>query len=677
MNLTVKKFLSLIVMISMLIGVFATPVMATEEETVKITILGTTDIHGNIYNWSYENGKEDNVGLAKVYSVVQEVRAENPNTILVDNGDTIQGTILTDDLYNTTKIEEPHAVIDVMNFMGYDSMTLGNHEFNFGLDLINKIVEEAEFPILSANIYNKEGGTSFVEPYTIKEVAGIKVGIIGLTHPNVSTWDRDKVTSLEFKHMAEEAKKYVQILKEDEKVDIVIATAHAGLDGSFEDGGDSARAIIETNPEIEALIVGHNHVDLAEIIDNTAVGASVDTGESVVRIDLILQKDGETWKVIDRTSTLIPTADYPASEELKEHAREYHEATLEFLKDVIGVATDDFHPEPEVPGIPEAQLRDTAVMDIINTIQLQETGADVSAAALFKSSSNLKKGDLTYADIFDIYKYPNTLIGVEVTGAELKAYMEWSAAYYNTYVPGDVTISFNPNIRLYNYDMFAGVEYNVDISKPEGERIVNLTLNGNEVKDDDIIKLAINNYRFDGLKGKGIISGEPYFKSEPKSLRSYIAEYIGEKETISPEVDNNWSIIGAELDHPLRDYIIEQVKEGNIEIPMSEDGRTPNVRSLNVYELAAEGKIPEELALEHGLLPQVEEPVVEEPVVEEPVTEEPVTETTMQTYVVNTGDVLWKIAEKFGLTWEKLAEFNNLDNPHLIFPGQEILVPVN
>ncbi|MFA5523158.1 MAG: 5'-nucleotidase C-terminal domain-containing protein [Tissierellales bacterium] len=676
MNFRTKKLLSLIVMFSMLLGIFVAPAMATEADTVKITILGTTDIHGNIYDWSYEDGVEKPLGLARVYSVVQKVREENPNTLLLDNGDILQGTLLTDDVYNSIKKEDPNPIIAAMNFMGYDSMTLGNHEFNFGLDLIEKAVKEADFPILSANIYNKDG-TSFVKPYTVKEVAGVKVGILGVTHPNVKVWDKAKVTELELNSMADEAQKYIKILKEEEKVDIVVGTAHAGLEGDYPDGGDSARVLIEKNPEIDALIIGHDHVDLQELIGTTAVGASKDTGLNVIRIDITLQKEGDAWKVIERTPSLIAVADYPSSEELKEHTKEFHQATLEFLGDIIGIAAEDFHPAPEVPGIPEGQIRDTAVMDIINKIQLEATGADVAAAALFKTDSNLRKGDLNYANIFDIYKYPNTLIGVEVSGTELKAYMEWSAAYYNTYRPGDVTISFSPNVRAYNYDLFAGVEFNIDISKPAGERIVNLKLNGNEVKDDDVIKLAINNYRNDGLKGMGIISNEPYFNSDPKSVRTFIAEYISAQGTITPEVDNNWSVIGADLDHPLRDYIIEEIKAGNISIEPSADGRTPNVKPINVFDLAAEGKIPAELLKEHGIeVPGTEEPIIEEPVVETPIVEEPVVSTT-QKYVVKAGDVLWKIAKQFGFAWEKVSEFNNLKNPHLIFPGQEILIPAN
>ncbi|RKD30065.1 5'-nucleotidase C-terminal domain-containing protein [Thermohalobacter berrensis] len=593
-------FLAIIMVISIIVPLNL--VSAEETETVKITVLGTTDIHGNIYDWSYEDGAEDDdVGLAKVYTIVKQVRKENPNTLLLDNGDTIQGTVLTDDLYNLN-LDKPNPMMDVMNFMGYDAMTLGNHEFNFGLDLIHKMVKEANFPILSANIYNKEDGSNFVKPYLVKEIGGVKVGIIGLTTPNIPQWDGPKVTSLEFKPMAEEAKKYAKILKEEENVDIIIATAHAGLEGRHHPtGGDAVKNVINEVPEIEAILIGHDHMEIAEIMNGTAVGAADDKGHQVVRFDLTLKKSGDSWTVVDKKVELIETKGVEASLELKDYAKKYHESTLEFLKDPIGTSTGDFHPKAEIEGIPEAQVRDTAVIDLINNVQLKYTGADISAAALFKSSSNIEKGDVTYKDIFDIYKYPNTLYAVEVTGKELKDYMEWSAAYFNTYKPGDVTISFNPEIRGYNYDMFAGVEYKIDISKPAGQRIVDLKFNGKAVKDDQVFKLAINNYRYGGLKSLGIISNEPYFKSDPVSLRSYIAEYIKEKGTIEPEVDNNWEIVGADLNHPLRDEIIDMVNSGKLKIPTSKDGRTPNVRSLNVYELIAEGKIPQEILEENNI----------------------------------------------------------------------------
>lgn len=607
MKLQSKKILSFVVALSLVFGLLLAPITSTvsaASDTVTITVLGTSDIHGALNSWSYESNKDyGNVGLERIHSLVKQVKSENPNTLLIDNGDTIQGSILTDDLYNTN-LEKPNPMMDVMNTVGYDAMTLGNHEFNFGLELIDKVIKEANFPILSANIYNKTDGLNFVKPYVVKEIAGIKVGIIGFTVPSIPRWDGPRVTDLEFKHMAEEAKKYVEIVKQ-EGADIIIASAHSGLDSRHEeDGSDSARKIAEYAPEITALLVGHDHSTVNETINGVLVGApAAKSGQAneVVRFDITLQKNGDSWKVVDKKTTILQIEDYEPSEEAIAVTQKYHNATLDFLKDTIGTATDDFHPASEVPGIPEAQIRDTAVIDIINEVQLKYTGADVAAAALFKNDSNLPKGNINYANIFDIYKYANKLVGVEVTGKELKNYMEWSAAYYNTYRPGDVTISFNPDIRGYNYDMFAGINYKVDISKPVGQRIVDLTFKGEPIRDDQIFKLAINDYRYSGLTNMGIISNEPYFNSDPISLRSYIKTYIEEKGSISPQVDNNWEIIGADVNNPLRDEVIQMVKDGTIQVPTSPDGRTPNVKSLNLYELVSEGKLSNELLKENNI----------------------------------------------------------------------------
>lgn len=640
-----KRIYSLVLALLMVVGIMIPSVTFADAETVKITILGTTDLHANIYNWSYEDGKEtEDFGMAKVYSVVEKVRGENPNTLLIDNGDTIQGTILSDDLYNFN-LELKHPVIDVMNFMGYDAMTLGNHEFNFGLEMVKKIKEEAKFPVLGANANYKEDGSYLVEPYIIKEVAGVKVGILGITNPNIPRWDGPKVGDLEFATPLESAEKHIKEMKE-KGVDLIILSTHMGYTSEY--GGDGADEIIAKFPEVAAVLTGHAHSTENQKVGNTLVGAARNEGRQVVKFDFELAKKDDVWEVVDSTVDIVEVKEYKASEELKEYAKGYHDKTLDFLVDVIGKASGDFAPPSEIPGIPEAQLRDTAVIDLINDVQLKATGADVAGAALFASGSNLRAGDITYASIFEIYKYPNTLVGVEVTGAELKAYMEWSAAYYNTFVPGDINLSFNPKIRVYNYDMFQGVDYKVDVSKPAGERIVDLKLNGELLKDTDTLKLAINNYRYGGLKDMGIINGEPYFESDPKSLRSYIADYIAEQGVIEPKADNNWEVIGADFNHPLRDYIIGEIKAGNIEIPKSEDGRNVNVKAINAVDMIAQGLIPEEIL-------KANMPVAEE-------------------YVVKSGDVLWKIAKMFNTTWEKLAEYNNLKNPHLIFPNQVILI---
>lgn len=566
---------------------------AATADAFTLTVLATSDVHGNLTGWSYENGKDSGKdGFARLATIAGAVRTANPNTLLVDNGDTTQGTLLTDDLYNPD-LTRPNPVVDVMNVMKYDAMVLGNHEFNFGLGLIAKLRQEADFPLLSANIYDG-GGNHFATPYVVKTVNGVKVAIIGVSHPNIQVWDSAKVSALDFRSMAAEVRKVADVLIDTKQADVILCAAHAGVDsGTAADGGDSARKIAEQVPELSLLITGHDHVSLNTEINGVAVASPVNNGAELVKADLSLAKVDGVWTVASRKVSTISAGGVAQDEAVVAAAQPYHDAALAYLKNVIGTATADFHPASEVPGIPEGQIRDTAVMDLINTVQLGATGADVSAAALFSSTSNIRAGDITYASIFDIYKYPNTLVMLNVTGKELKAYMEWSAAYYNTWKPGDVTISFNPAIRSYNYDMFAGVKYQIDVSQPAGSRIVNLTFGGKAIADDQVLKLAINNYRYSGLKAAGILSGEATFNSDPKSLRAYIKDYIAGKGEISPAVDGNWSIVGANLDHPLRATIIDMVKAGTLAIPTSADGRTPNAKSLNVYELMQNGTLPQ------------------------------------------------------------------------------------
>jgi 2',3'-cyclic-nucleotide 2'-phosphodiesterase/3'-nucleotidase len=666
-----KKLVAFLSAIALVLTVFSFPISSNAAgETVKITVLGTTDLHANIYNYSYEDGKEvDNLGMTKVYSVVKEVREENPNTLLIDNGDTIQGTILSDDLYNND-LSLKNPVIDVMNFMGYDAMVLGNHEFNFGIELIDKMKEEAEFPILAANIINKSDSSNFATPYVIKEVSGVKIGILGFTNPNIPKWDGPKVTNLEFTKPVDTAGKYIEEMKQ-QGVDIIIVSTHTGLEEEYASTGDGAMELIEKYPDIDAVLTGHAHVTQNTVINDTLVGAAKNAGAEVVRFDFEVKEENGEFTIVDKKVDVISVKDYQADEDLINYAKPYHERTLEFLEEVIGTVTEDFAPPSEIPGIPEAQIRDTAVIDLINNVQLEATGADIAAAALFSQNSNLRKGDVTYANIFEIYKYPNTLVGIEITGKELKDYMEWSASYYNTFKPGDINISFNPNIRGYNYDMFQGVDYKIDITKPVGERIIDLTFNGKPVKDTDTFKLAINNYRYGGLKSMGIISGEPYFESDPKSLRSYIADYIRENSPLEPQVDNNWEIVGADLSHPLRPYLIEEIKAGRLSLPVSEDGRSFNSAAINADDMIKQGLIPDEVLKEYGIEVEPYEP--EEP--QQPTEPEEPQQPENEIYIVKSGDTLYKIGQRTGVDWKKIAELNELSNPNLIYPNQELLIP--
>lgn len=557
-----------------------------------VTILGTTDLHGNIWGFSYENATETvNNGMARIYGYVESVRKETPNVVLIDNGDTIQGTILTDDLYN--KRPGNHPVISAMNLMGYDSMTLGNHEYNFGVGLIERIQALAAFPVLGANVARLDG-TMAALPYTIVVRNGIRIGITGLTNPNSPRWDGDKVAPFTFAAVGPAARKVVDILKN--KVDIIVVAAHVGLYPEYdEDGGsDGADKILELCPEIDVLLVGHTHNLVSQQIGRTVVGGARNSGRDVLRFDIKLDADK---KILDRKVTAVDMATFKPSEDFRRNAflAEAHQATKDFIAGgaasadgtssggIFGVATVDFQPKNEIKGIPEGKLRDTGVMDLINHVQLKNSGADVSASALFADTSDIRQGPVNYGDIFGIYKFDNTLYRVEVTGAELKKYMEWSAACYNQWIPGDISISFNPEKPGYLYDMFAGVDYEIDLSRPAGQRIVNLMFKGAPLKDEQRLKLAVNNYRYSSaLKAMNLVSGKREWES-PNSIRDMLVEYIKSAGTISPTIDENWRIVGVDLRSTYRDDVIRRVNNGEIPVPYG--------ASLNIQKLKDAGII--------------------------------------------------------------------------------------
>ena len=569
-----KKLLSVLLALVMVLALLPSAAFAAEGEK-HITILGTSDMHGNIWGFSYEDSKEtDNNGMARLYTYIQQVRAENPNTILIDAGDDIQGTIMTDDIYNKIP-EEPHPVVAAMNYMGYDAMTLGNHEFNWGIDTMQKILSQAQFPVLAANVKDASGGFVTGAGWTIVEKDGVKVAVIGVVTPDVPIWDGGKEGVEACTYEAANTAVKNAIAEIGDGADVIVVSAHMGMYAEFdEDGGsDSAQKILDDNPEIDVLQVAHNHVVVSETQGDTVIGGVRNGGRDIARFDLTLDQNNH---VTDATVEIVDMTGVTPSQALRdiELVKESHQKTIDSGEDgeggaALGSTTAKFQPVDEIAGLPEGKLQDTAVMDLINKVQLENSGADVSAAALFKDTSDLPEGDINYGNIFDIYKFDNTLYRVTVTGKELKGYMEWAAACYNQWVPGDINISFDPEYPGYLYDMFAGVDYEIDLSQPKGERIKNVMFKGAPLQDDQTLTLAVNNYRYSSaLKAQNLIAGKKEWESS-NSIRDMIVAYLAEHAPISPEVDNNWKIVGVDLslDDPRRQEIIDLVNAGRLDTP--------------------------------------------------------------------------------------------------------------
>ncbi len=585
MKISFRKGIYLI-LITVVIAVLALYFFTAKKDT-HVVILATSDIHGNIWGYSYgKNAETDNDGMARLYTYISKVRDENKPVFLVDGGDEIQGNVMTDDIANKTPDKE-HPVMTAMNFMEYDSMTLGNHEFDWGIETMKTILQQADFPILGANIRNKDGSCVIGDGWVIVERGGIKLAVIGVCTPDIPIWDGDKegVADVTFEPADEAVKRAVKEI--GDKADIILVSAHMGQYAEYDEegGSDSGEKIVEENPEVDILQLAHMHITVNTKINEIPAVAVRNNGREIARIDVTLDRKKN---IKDITTSIVDMADYEPSEEIREIpvVKEAHEQAISYEKDgtgdeeseagdpgrFLGTSTAKFQPEDEIKGLPSARYEDTALPDLVLKVQLLKSGADVTASPLYSDTDDLPEGDIYYNDILNFYKFDNTLCTIEVTGSELKAYMEYSASAYNQWKPGDINISFDPDQPGYLQDIFAGVDYEVNISKPKGERIENVMFKGEPLKDDQVLKLAVNNYRYSScLKPENIVKGSSDWEST-EFIRDMIADYIAENSPVSPVTDNNWRVTGIDLseDDPRRKEIIGYINDGKLPVPYNE-----------------------------------------------------------------------------------------------------------
>ena len=660
-----KYIIALVLTVTMAVGLVL-PAAAAEEESKTVTILQTSDLHGMVNPYDYASNKVSKTSLAHAATIIKAERSKDPNLLLLDTGDTTQANYIQEFLN-----ENPNPIIGALNYLDYDAWTLGNHEFNFGFSYVTKEISEFEGVTLAGNIY-KADGSRWIDAYHIFDVDGVKVAVFGIDAPHVPQWEKTDPTHYDNMSFTSPMEETGKILKElDGKADVVIGSIHYGLEGEY--GTEGVRALAETyGDRIDALLIGHAHAVVDETIGGIPVLEPGSNGQYVSKVTITLTGSGSGWTV-DKSATtgelldcsaVTPDADFLAE------FKSLHEKSLAMASREVGQVGKTFlDPVELLPGIPNAIIQDNPVIDLINKVQMEQTGADVSLAALFDSSSNLEAGPFLHRDSVKIYKYDNTLFAVKVTGKQLKAIMERQAGgFFNQYQSGDVTVSFNPNIRMYNYDEFAGVNYEIDISKPEGQRIQNVTYQGKPLSDTQTLVLALNNYRYGGLVSAGLLN-ESDVVYEGGAVRDMITDYVASLQgPLMPECDNNWKIVGADLSDPQKDLIYEKVRSGEIAIPVSEDGRTPNVASLNGPALRASGVLP---ALAAG---ETETPVTSSEPTE---SSEP---QTGSTYTVQPGDCLWSISQRFygtGTRWNVIYETNKsiIRKPDFIQIGQILEIP--
>jgi len=517
-------------------------------DRVQITILGTTDLHGNINAVDYYTNKPDNRGLAKIATLIKRVRKEHPNVLLIDSGDTIQGSPL-ESFHGRKNNQPPDPMMLAMSSLNYDAMAVGNHEYNFGLKVLEKARNEANFPWLSANTYDKTSQKPHYKPYIVKEVAGVRIGILGLTTPGIPYWDNPpNYAGLEFHEPVAEARKWVPMLRDQERADVVVVAMHMGLGEDLRTGEVSPGQIPHENeaitiakevPGVDVIFMGHTHRDVPSLyINGVLLTQANHWGRHLARADVYLQKSGAGWRVYAKSARTIPSDDRVEPDpEVVKIAEPYDRETEGWLSKVVGESSEELTAR-------DARFRDTAILDLIQKVQLEAGKADVSMVASFNQEARIDKGQVSVRDIAGLYVYENTLVVLEVTGQQLKDALEHSAKYYKPYVEGKAPSDLiDEKIPAYNFDIAEGVTYDLDISKPLGQRIQNLRFRGQPLSPSKKLRLATNNYRVNGGGGYTMYKDAPVVYRSSEEIREMIIDWVERNKTIPTKPNNNWRIL--------------------------------------------------------------------------------------------------------------------------------------
>ena len=535
-----------------------------KKREVSIKILGTSDVHGRVLAWNYAADEEDRSGsYAQIATYVKDVRKNNKNVVLVEVGDAIQDNQI-DVFAKDKKYYKDHPIPKVLNEMNYDIFVLGNHEFNFGMKALDEILKDIKAKKLTANFYHKKNDKRYIDATTIIEKDGVKLGIIGLSTPMSAKFEEDtgNLKDMKFTSPTEEARTQVEKLKA-KGVDAIIAVTHMGIDNENNIPDTGMRDVINAVDGIDVVIAGHMHKDVpSETIKNTLITEPHRYGTVVSEVDLTFDiNDKKEVKLVKKESKTVPVKALEADKKIEEIYKPYHEKLRELNNVVIGQTANEMVPQETKHGVSAAFSKDTGLSSFINDVEQHYSGADVVTFSFDHQKARMDKGDIKKKDIIFNYRYAGGDVTVyEMTGKQLKEYMEWSANYFDTIQPGDTEYRYNAErkkSKYVTYDIFGGVNYKIDLRNPQGSKIVDLTLaDGKPVTDDMKLKVGMNSYRFAQLNGKGGIwegqqipvlwESKVAMGREKGTIQNMMIDYITnvKKGKIDGQSHNRWEIIG-------------------------------------------------------------------------------------------------------------------------------------
>jgi 2',3'-cyclic-nucleotide 2'-phosphodiesterase/3'-nucleotidase len=581
---------------------------AKSPEQFRLTVLGTTDTHGNILNWDYfkdaeyDDAQHNDVGLAKIATLVNAMRAERGHcsTLTLDAGDTIQGTPLS---YYYARIDPItgsrapiHPMAAAMNAIGFDAAALGNHEFNYGVETLRKFQSQLHHPLLGANALDWNTGKAAFPEFIIKKVRVgdhrghsfdhrhdghaeyVKVGIVGLVTPGCAIWDKANLDGkIKFNGIVEQARIVIpKVLRAG--ADIVIVSCHSGADTSSSYGDalpwpeNASTLLAQQVPGIDAILVGHAHVEIAQRfvtgpdgVKQVLLSEPLKWGERLTVMDLDLVKKHGKWTVGTSSSTVLNANTVSADSHIVKLVTKQHEAVRVYVNGVVGTSTTAM-------SASTSRYEDTAAMDFINYVQADavkkalvgSTSASLpllSIAAPFNPDAAIPAGNVTVRDVAGLYIYDNTLLGITFTGAQVKAYLEYSAAYFKKitgtgpFTPDQLTNAVTPTAPTgtpdYNYDIMGGLDaplsYDIDIAQAVGSRILNLAYDGVPVAADKQFVVAINNYRQSGGGGFPGVTMAPVVYNAQVEIRQLIIDWVTANKNIDPTVfaKLDWKLVSG------------------------------------------------------------------------------------------------------------------------------------
>lgn len=548
-------------------------------QTVNLKIVETSDVHGAIFPYDLNNNRSSNSSLAQVMTYLRMERAiADQQVILLDNGDILQGDPIVY-YYNFEKTDTTHIYADVMNYMKYDAATVGNHDIETGHDVYDKFNEEINFPWLAANVVRTIDGKPYFKPYTLIEIGLLRIAVLGLITPSIPNWLPEKIwEGMEFQDMIESAKKWVKEIKLRERPDMIIGLFHAGVDYTYAGQNaesykneNASKLVAEQVSGFDIIFVGHDHagwnfkVKNPEGKDVLILGSLAGAQTvAVANLNITFDKICEMWTINSIEGEIVNIKEYDADKDFMDRFSPALEEAKQYVNRKIGEFKSSISSREALFGTAE-------FTDIVHTIQFDLTGADISFTAPLALNTQIKAGNVYVRDMFNLYRYENLLYTMSLSGEEIKKYLEYSYGNWFNQMKdeNDHLLKFkkdeNGNIlfserskspeleeRFYNYESAAGIDYIVDVSKPEGSRVTITGLtDGGKFDLSSTYRVAINSYRGNGggghlTRGAGISQDElanRVLDSTEKDLRYYMMHWIEEQGTVSPIVFNNWKVV--------------------------------------------------------------------------------------------------------------------------------------